>query len=86
MSAPLCGEPYERPNGQLLACHYLAGHTTTRHSWTTCREQDQVSVPHGLIAAICGGQYDEVLEAILAAAHGRKRSIRGERMPYGTPS
>jgi hypothetical protein len=33
---------------------------------------------------ITSGAYDEHLEDILAAAHGRKRAKRGLRHPYGT--
>lgn len=36
-----------------------------------------------LLALINSGAYDEHLEAILAAAHGRKRARRGIRRPYG---
>lgn len=38
-----------------------------------------------LLALINEGAYDDHLEDILAAAHGRKRARRGLRHPYGWP-
>ena len=36
-----------------------------------------------LVEQINAGEADHYLEALLAAAHGRKRYIRGVRSPYG---
>ena len=36
-----------------------------------------------IIELINEGHYDEHLEDLLAAGHGRKREIRGKRRPYG---
>jgi hypothetical protein len=88
MIAPLCGAPYQRPNGEILTCHYLAEHPTEQHSWWTASTQDTLgddSVPpiESLLAAIGNGAYDPYLEAILAASHARKRALRGVILPWG---
>lgn len=36
-----------------------------------------------IIELINEGHYDDHLEDLLAAAHGRKRERRGSRVPYG---
>lgn len=75
----LCRAPYRRPNGELLACHYLARHPTLHHSWWTVQVDDQ---PHivDLVDDIERGLFDAYLESILAAAHTRKRALRGVRV------
>ena len=91
-----CGAIYNRQyrdgSSSPLTCQYIEGHDTARHSWSTIREQDDYVDTQGddtpqevqvFLDAINDGRADAYLEAILAAAHSRKRSLRGVRIPYG---
>lgn len=46
-------------------------------------EEMRQSLVETLLDDITNGEYDDYLEAILAAAHGRKRAKRGVRHPRG---
>lgn len=90
-STELCGMAYARPGGEVLGCQYIAGHPTERHSWFAVKEQDDHDIlaniqrqqapsdEKELLERIEAGIYDSVLEALLNAAHNRKRTIRGVR-------
>lgn len=90
MSRPLCGIGYERPDGSLVRCTYLAGHPdpATRCSWFGVKAQDDADqdrtdytpqAVQAVLDAVVGGDLDPYIEAILAAGHTRKRMLRGER-------
>jgi hypothetical protein len=90
MSRPLCGIGYQRPDGALVKCTYLAGHPdpAVRCSWFGVKAQDNVDeertdytpqAVQAVLDALVGGDLDPYVEAILAAGHARKRMLRGER-------
>lgn len=92
MTTQLCRQPYRRPKDQgVLTCQYIADHPTHRHSFFAIQEQDKVDAlaeeqrrtantpEKGLIENIELGMHDSILEAILNAAHNRKRALRGVR-------
>jgi len=89
MTAPLCGIGYQRPDGTIVKCTYLAGHPdpATRCSWFAVKAQDEYdsertdytpTAVQAMLDALVAGELDAYVEAILAAGHHRKRSLRGE--------
>lgn len=90
MSALLCGAKYRRPDGTFLACQYLAQHPTDNHSWFAVQAQDDAdretdrakpfdytpAIVRNILGAIAAGDLDLYLEALLAVAHNRKRTLR----------
>jgi hypothetical protein len=96
MSVVMCGAQYTRPDGCVVSCSYVSGHShqgqATAHSWRTLRLEDeqerarpgaydsQVAV---LLESIARGDVDYYLEAILAGCHERKRVKRGIWTPGG---
>ena len=92
MTATRCPEIYVRNPTEHIQCTYIAGHTAERHSWQTLMDQDEAdaeasdptpTVVQAFLDAILEGEVDPYLEAILAAGHNRKRTLRGTR---GFPS
>ena len=92
MSVPLCGIGYQRPDGSLVKCTYLAGHPdpAVRCSWFGVKAQDDYDADHAnvdytpqavqaMLDALVEGALDPYIEAILAAGHTRKRMLRGDR-------
>jgi hypothetical protein len=90
MTQPLCGIGYERPDGSLVRCTYLAGHPdqAVRCSWFAVKAQDDADqdsndytpqAVQAMLDAMLDGNLDAYLEAILAAGHTRKRVLRGTR-------
>ena len=84
MSVEMCPTGYVRPNGDVVPCTYLVGHTA-EHSWRTLRLSDEQAVVAGgqydiqvaaLLEAVACGDLDRYLEAILAGCHARKRARR----------
>ena len=76
---------------EYMHCQYIASHPTERHSFFAVQTQDELDVvaqaqscvavgdDKTLLENIEGGSYDSLLEAILSAAHNRKRALRGVR-------
>lgn len=90
---PICGKMYQPPIPDVLPveCTFLKDHPADRCSWWVLKESydAQTQAPQEIqvfLDAINEGRADEYLEAILAAAHGRKRQRRGVRVPYGVRS
>lgn len=90
MTASLCGIGYQRPDGSVIRCTYLAGHPdpTVRCSWFGAKAQDEADADRvdytpqavqQVCDALLDGSLDPYVEAILAAGHTRKRHLRGER-------
>jgi len=88
VTAALCGIGYQRPDGSVIRCTYLAGHPepATRCSWFGVKAQDEFDADkvdytptavQAMLDALVEGGLDPYIEAILAAAHHRKRSLRG---------
>lgn len=93
MSAKQCPVLYEREVGPRLVvrCTFIEDHAGD-HSWWRLKHADvteagergdptPVSVK-ALLDAITEGQADPYLEAILSAAHSRKRRLRGTYMGF----
>lgn len=80
-----------------VRCTFRLGHhqgtDATPHSfyWIQREDEDAAAAKEAqandpisvLIENIAAGRADDCLEAILAAAHGRKRAMRGLRNPFG---
>lgn len=91
MTAPLCGIGYQRPDGAVVKCTYLAGHPeqAVRCSWFGVKAQDTSDLEEridytptavqSMLDALVEGRLDPYIEAILAAGHTRKRMLRGDR-------
>jgi len=95
VTAQLCGIGYQRPDGSVIRCTYLAGHPdpTVRCSWFGAKAQDQAdeensgvdytpTVVQAMLDAMMAGDLDPYIEALLAAGHTRKRQLRGERHEF----
>jgi len=95
VSAQLCGMGYQRPDGSVVRCTYIAGHPDPmdRCSWFGVKAQDEVDAEKGdtdytptviqaLLDAMLAGDLDPYIEAVLAAGHTRKRALRGERHEF----
>lgn len=82
------------PEVVTMTCQYIEGHPSDRHSWFAVNEQDDFDaeaarqradaqqgdgVVSEFLTRIEYGNYDSYLEAILSAAHNRKRALRGVR-------
>lgn len=89
MTSDVCRTTYATgPGKPALACTFRAGHDG-HHSWRWLQREMEAerrapSDIEVLIGNIAEGKADAYLEAILAAAHGRKRALRGVTHPYGT--
>ncbi len=82
-ATPLCGEAYRRPDGAVLTCQYVPRHAERLHSWYAAESLDRATPLARLLDDLGSGRFDDWLEAILAAAHARKRALRGVPGPYG---
>jgi len=95
MTAQLCGIGYQRPDGSVVRCTYIAGHPDVmeRCSWFGVKAQDEADSESGnhdytpqviqaLLDAMLAGDLDPYIEAVLAAGHTRKRALRGERHEF----
>lgn len=91
MIARLCAKQYTRPTGQVLACTYLIDHPSINHSWFAVSCQDAAdeekidytpTAVQALLDGLLAGDLDDYVEAILAAAHTRKRQRRGDHTSF----
>lgn len=83
---------------QDVYCSFIRDHAGLKHSWNTLQLQDEcdaeaektawkmsADIPSDIVALIEGitsGVFDDSLEYILAAAHGRKRTRHGRQPDY----
>lgn len=90
MKTELCKAEYRR-GSETLWCQYIKDHPSERHSWFAIEQQDlhdqqaaaeRYHAPEDekeLLERIEVGIYDSILEALLNAAHNRKRTLRNLR-------